>query len=59
MEGNTGRKGLGVLRETLAGMVWELGEKHRQKWFGSLKGNTGRKNLGVWKETLAGRGREF
>ena len=59
MERNTGRKGLGVWEETLAGRSQELGGKHWQDGAGSLEGNTGRKELGVWRETLAGRDWEF
>ena len=57
MEGNTGRKGPGVCRETLTGRGWEFGGKHWQGGSGSLEGNTDRKGLGVWMETLPGRGR--
>ena len=59
MEGNTCRKGKGVLRETLVKSGWEFGEKHWQEGARSLEGNTGRKGLGVWMETQIGRVWEF
>ena len=59
MEGNTGRKGLGVWKETLAGRGWDFGGRHWQEGAETYERNTGRKRPEVWMETLTGRNREF